>query len=202
MERHRTPAPDPRLLNLRRGLIPLEGPPPLQSPGADDRIQAAVSIVIRSEADMQILLIRRAESEGDPWSGHMALPGGRRDPSDRDLLQTATRETLEETGVYLDNDGVLLGRMDPLVPATIRLPPISIVPFVFGVPGGTSARAASPEVDQIFWTPLSLLWSPEASGTVDIQLGDMARAFPCLRAGENVVWGLTYRILRNLEFLF
>jgi len=202
VERHRTPAPDPRLLNLRRGLIPPEDPPRPLPPEAGDRIQAAVSIVIRSGADMQILLIRRAESEGDPWSGHMALPGGRRDPSDRDLLQTAIRETLEETGVHLDNDGVLLGRMDPLVPATIRLPPISIVPFVFGVPGGICARAASPEVDQIFWTPLSQLWSPEASGTVDIQLGDMTRTFPCLREGGNVVWGLTYRILRNLERLF
>jgi 8-oxo-dGTP pyrophosphatase MutT (NUDIX family) len=165
-------------------------------------MRAAVSLVLRSGAEIEVLLIRRAEADGDPWSGHMALPGGRQDPSDLDLLHTAMRETLEETGVDLQEKGVALGRLDPLEPATYRLPPLSILPFVFDVPAGTDARPASPEVVQIFWVPLSLLCSPEASGTVEIPLEGGSRTFPCFRVEGNVVWGLTYRILRELERLF
>ena len=61
---------------------------------------AAVAIVLAPDPDA-VLLIRRAERAGDPWSGHMALPGGRYEPKDPDLLGTALRETVEEVGVAL-----------------------------------------------------------------------------------------------------
>jgi 8-oxo-dGTP pyrophosphatase MutT (NUDIX family) len=162
-----------------------------------------VSVVLRTRAHLEILLIRRAQATGDPWSGDMALPGGRRDPADRDLLHTAIRETLEETALDLGMDGAtLLGRMNPLIPYTRHLPPLAIVPFVFQVPEDTRASVASPEVDQVFWTPLSHLWIPDAYGTVEIPLDGARASFPCYRADGNVVWGLTYRILKNLEQLF
>ena len=47
-------------------------------PGA--QLQAAVSVVLRSAVGLDLLLIKRAHFDRDPWSGHMALPGGRRDP--------------------------------------------------------------------------------------------------------------------------
>ena len=81
------------------------GDPPIHE---GDRLQAAVSVVIRGRGELDFLLIKRARSERDPWSGHMALPGGRRDDSDGDLLHTARRETLEETGVDLDRVGAAL----------------------------------------------------------------------------------------------
>lgn len=193
-----TPLPlDPRLALLQRSIPKLEDGH--LNPLLDDeaRVHAAVSLILRTGPDLDLLLIRRAEAEGDPWSGHMALPGGRRDPQDETLLHTAIRETQEETGLRLGDSGVALGPMSPLVPATRRLPPISIFPFVFGVPAGTPARAASPEVDEVLWTPVSYLQSTEASGTVDIPLGDMNRTFPCLRVGHRVIWGLTYRILQE-----
>jgi len=96
----------------------------------------------------------------------------------------------------------LLGRMEPLIPYTRHLPPLAIQPFVFQVPEDIKASVASPEVDQVFWTPLSRLWAPEASGTVEIPLEGARAKFPCYRVDGNVVWGLTYRILNNLEHSF
>jgi 8-oxo-dGTP pyrophosphatase MutT (NUDIX family) len=198
-----TPVPDSRLVSLRKSLFPLDEEPSLGSSLPQDRTHAAVSVVLRIRAHLEILLIRRAQAKGDPWSGDMALPGGRRDPADRDLLHTAIRETLEETEVDLGMEGVApLGRMEPLIPYTRHLPPLAIVPFVFQVPEDTKASVASPEVDQVFWTPLSRLWAPEASGTVEIPLDGARATFACYRLDGNVVWGLTYRILKNLEHSF
>ncbi|MBD0320648.1 MAG: NUDIX domain-containing protein, partial [Gemmatimonadetes bacterium] len=78
---------------------------------AEERVpSAAVALLLRPSGDgPELLLIRRAEREGDPWSGHMALPGGRADPRDRDAAATAARETLEEVGIDVVRGGRFLG---------------------------------------------------------------------------------------------
>jgi 8-oxo-dGTP pyrophosphatase MutT (NUDIX family) len=187
---------DPRFSSLRENILSLEeGLEPIPEAAAD-RTHAAVSIVLRDGEELELLLIKRAESEGDPWSGQMALPGGRRDPSDATLLQTATRETAEETSVFLDERGAHLGRLQATIPATNRLPPITIFPYVFGVPKDTDAEVSSREVDEVLWVPLSALQDPAATSTVEIHYGGKSsRMFPCLRVDGRVIWGLTYRIL-------
>lgn len=190
---------DPRLSTIRKELLSMEdGLEPIpETPG--DRSHAAVSVVLREGKQLELLLIKRAEAEGDPWSGQMALPGGRRDPSDTSLLQTAMRETAEETSVFLKEGGVHLGRLEAAIPATTRLPPITIFPYVFGVPMGTEARVSSREVDEVLWVPLADLQKPGATGTIEIHYGDnSSRAFPCMRFEGRVIWGLTFRILTGL----
>ena len=192
-----SPMDDPRFGMLREALSAYasdpDDPPLLEG----DYLQAAVSLIVRGRDDLDVLLIKRARHERDPWSGHMALPGGRRDPSDASLLETAIRETREETGVDLDADGVHLGRLGGLAPRSVRLPRLTISPFVFGVPHDTPARVASPEVDAIHWIPLEALRAPETHGTVDIPFPGGSRRFPCLHVAGEVVWGLTYRIFED-----
>ena len=171
-----------------------EGDPPIHE---GDRFQAAVSFVIRGRDELDFLLIKRARSERDPWSGHMALPGGRRDDVDADLMQTARRETLEETGVDLDRVGEPLGRLDDVAPSSHRLPKLTISSFVFGVPADTEAWVASEEIEKIFWIPLDDLRNPDIHGTVDISLPGGPREFPCYHLVREHVWGLTHRILQH-----
>lgn len=173
--------------------------PPAPDPGW---LQAAVSLVIRADRCLDLLLIKRARSERDPWSGHMALPGGRRDPDDESLQVTAARETREETGLDLDREGVLLGRLEEIKPESVRLPRLTIAPFVWGVSARAEARVASREVDAVHWIPLDTLRRPETHGDVDIPLPGGTRSFPCYRVADEIVWGLTYRILRRFLELY
>lgn len=160
-----------------------------------DRLQAAVSVVIRGGGELELLLIKRATSERDPWSGHMALPGGRRDGSDADLAATARRETLEETGVDLARVGVALGRLDDVAPSSARLPRLTISAFVFGVPGQTIATVASHEIERVLWVPLDALRDRAARVPLDVPLPGGPKSFPSYRVEGEHVWGLTYRIV-------
>lgn len=160
-----------------------------------DFLQAAVSLVLRGRGKLELLLIKRARSDRDPWSGHMALPGGRRDDEDGSLLDTAVRETREETGLDLTVRASHLGVLDEVAPSSAMLPRLTIAPFVFGVAGDARATVASREVDQVFWITLNHLRHPDTHTTVDIPLPGGDRTFPCYTVGEECVWGLTYRIL-------
>jgi len=51
---------------------------------------------------LQVVVIERARRDGDPWSGQLAFPGGRREAGDRDARHTAERETREELAGDLD----------------------------------------------------------------------------------------------------
>ena len=187
---------DPRFWILSEALASYAGGADEAAPDAG-WLQAAVAVVIRGMPDLEVLLIKRSRSERDPWSGHMALPGGRRDACDASLQATAARETLEETGLDLARSGVSLGRLDEIRPESVRLPKLTIAPFVWGVPAHAGACVASPEVDAVHWVPLDTLRHPETHDDVAIPLPGGVRTFPCYRVADEVVWGLTYRILRQ-----
>lgn len=186
-------ADDPRFALLDAALEPSGEVPDERPDPAAGRMEAAVSLVIRARERLELLIIKRATHDRDPWSGHMALPGGRWEPGDSGLLGTAIRETLEETGIDLAARGRPLGRLDDVAPATPRLPPMRIAPFVFGVPGHVEAAVASYELESVHWIPIERL--PEASTTVRIDFSGFSKTFPSYGVGEEHVWGLTHRIL-------
>ena len=156
-------------------------------------IQAAVALLLApgDAGDLQLLLIKRAEHPGDPWSGQMALPGGRRDPGDPDLFATVARETREEVGIELRPDW-LVGELDDLHPRTPTLPPVVVRPFVFGLAGRPPVQPSS-EVALHLWVGLDEL----ASGRdrTEVQIPGRDRSFPAYRVGDHVVWGMTERII-------
>ena len=177
---------------------------PVESAVPDPRRKnAAVALILRPRADSgdpavrqcDFLAIRRADSDGDPWSGQMALPGGRLDDADPGLLGAAIRETCEETGVDLNGAGTVLGRLEALRPTAVRIPPLTIWPFAFRVAAGRSARVASREVASVHWFPLKALEDPANQGSYPWKYRGLVRHFPCVRVEGQVIWGLTYRVL-------
>lgn len=175
-------------------------------PGDGSRRLAAIALVLRSgEAgggDTELLMIKRAEAERDPWSGHVACPGGRMEPGDHDLEQTAIRETWEETGVDITRDGRILGALDDISPRTPVLPPIIVRPFIAVVKPEVEIIRSS-EVAEAFWVPLSALRERAAWGTALVRVrGHGEREVTAFRHGAYTVWGLTERVLRQfLEYL-
>jgi 8-oxo-dGTP pyrophosphatase MutT (NUDIX family) len=164
---------------------------------ADDPalIWAAVAAVVAPDPDA-ILLIRRAERVGDPWSGHMALPGGRREPEDTDLLATAIREAREEVGLPL-TPADLLGNLEDVVPRTPVLPPIAVRPYVFLV-SSPPPISLNPEVTASSWVPLSRLLRPDAHHPVRLEVAGQSRVVPAYELEDGIVWGMTERILTAL----
>lgn len=190
------PMEDPRIAALRRAL---DDRSPHSAPREPGTLEAGVSLVLRAGAELELLLIERVERAGDPWSGHMALPGGMRERADRDLLATALRETREEVGVTLDRELHLLGALDEVHPGSRRLPSLVIAPFVATVGPAVSAVPDRTEVATALWVPLSRLRGEDAVSEVLVELDDGARRFPSFRYRDDQrdyqIWGLTYRIL-------
>lgn len=164
-----------------------------------DLIWAAVAIIIAPDP-ASILVIRRAEREGDPWSGQMALPGGRRDPGDADLEHTARRETWEEVGITLAV-GSALGALDDFAPSTPMLPPVAVRPFVFDL-DHRPALTLSDEVDTADWVLLDQLRDPVNYFETTVVARGMEFRRPAYHTPCGVVWGLTERLLTQfLELL-
>lgn len=159
---------------------------------------AAILLALRARTDgePELLMIKRADAAGDPWSGHIACPGGRAEPEDADLAATAVRETLEETGVDVARDGRVLGHLDDVSPVSSHLPPLVIRPYVALVRRDVRILPSA-EVAAAFWVPIAELRAPAAWGTGTVLVRGVERRVSVFRHGVHTVWGLTERVLRQ-----
>ncbi len=182
------------LPNIRQRL---SGYRPALRPTVGKRL-AGVSVVLRDDvSEPEILLIERATRAGDPWSGHMAFPGGREDPGDANLEHTAKRETHEEVGFPLD-DAHLLGRLDDLSGRAAAANRMVVSAYVFHASSPDSLLLEEKEVADAIWVPLTHLAHPENLVHYPMQYGEHEIVFPGIGMGPGdprVVWGLTYRFL-------
>jgi 8-oxo-dGTP pyrophosphatase MutT (NUDIX family) len=127
----------------------------------------------------------------------VAFPGGRRDDRDASLEVTARRETHEELALDLDDSGALIGVLDDLRPRAASLPSIAVRPYVFQQ---TQAVALVPneEVHSTFWAPVRDLMDPASAVEHVFERGGSRFRFPAYRIGDDIIWGMTERIVTQL----
>jgi len=201
--------PDPDLLALRLARGAAEGrgyPGPYgNEPIPDGSRGSAVAAVLRwpdgptSSASPEVLLMQRAEHEGDPWSGQVSLPGGRHEESDRDLVATAVRETAEELGLDPARSCRLLGGLPPILArARSKMMPLFVRPFVYELTG-PAELTPNHDVAATFWLPLE----PARRGDLDHRhryttTDGRKLLLDSWLYDERLVWGMTYRMLTAL----
>jgi 8-oxo-dGTP pyrophosphatase MutT (NUDIX family) len=163
----------------------LVGPRPTE--GWDRRAAATALILADLPTGPEVLFIERATRPGDRWSGQMALPGGRHDPTDPDLAATAVRETAEEVGVAL---GPAVGRLDDV--GTRDGARGFVATFVHTTEGRPATVPEPAEVATCVWIPLAHLLDPDSA----VRHRHRAMGpFAGIRYDRFTVWGLTHGIL-------
>ena len=174
-------------------------------------MRSAVAIVIDQVTTEQasMLLIKRADNERDPWSGHMAFPGGRYEPGDKNGLATAKREMQEEVGFDIDQlladsavcgsiDGQCIARLSDIKTSKRVTPNAMIVsPYIFSV-RNKPKLVANHEVADIVWVPLSFFTALENRGLYEMKYQDQKIKMPCYRYQGNVIWGLTLSMIDEI----
>ncbi len=159
-----------------------------------DQAWASTALILHDHTDVgpEALFIERASRRGDRWSGQMALPGGKRDPGDVDLVHTARREAAEEVGVRLDDP---IGRL-PDVGSRGRGGFISTI--AFEVSSRPALTLETAEVAHAVWIPLAHLLDPVNAKRYRYKgIGN----FSSVVFDRHVVWGLTYGILQQFAVL-
>lgn len=159
--------------------------------------QAAVAVILRDGASgTDALFIRRAERPGDIWSGHMAFPGGHRETQDRDLQETAVRETREEIGLDLNAHARLLGHLDYVevnpIGTTLQM---IVAPYVYVLTGATPELSPNHEVADVLWGSIREMYYGESHTSRDFRVRGETQTFAGYGIEDQIVWGLTYRML-------
>lgn len=154
---------------------------------------AAVALILRHHSDqLQMLIIRRATHDGDPWSGDLAFPGGKVDAEDATAQAAAEREALEEVGLNL-TAADYLGQLDDLPGAFL---PVRISCFVYFLPHPV-VFSLNHEVADYQWLPLERFHEEERHRRMSFPFRGRVTAQPVVDLIDEapVLWGITHRLI-------
>jgi 8-oxo-dGTP pyrophosphatase MutT (NUDIX family) len=167
-------------------------------PDSGGRTRASVAMILHQAADdVEILFIQRAAHDLDPWSGHIAFPGGKLEEGELEC-QAACRETHEEIGINLEQ-GRYLGRLSDIVGANL---PVRVSCCLFGVDRVRWQPVLNEEVQDLFWVTLSDLRDPERHLQGNVAFDEKRFEVPAIRLpvdDKPLLWGITYRLV--MQFL-
>lgn len=180
----------------------------LAAPSVDHGVEAvaapraAVAAILRElpgTDGAELFFIVRAEQEGDPWSGHVAFPGGRREPEDASLLETAMRETREEVGIELGAVDLVARLPDVRAFTRSKRGDLVVTPFVFVVRRPVEVKS-NEEVAATLWVPLAQLAAGVGKETFELDYDGKKYTLPYvyLAPQKHRLWGMTYGMLMTL----
>ena len=161
--------------------------------------RSAVAMILQVRAgELHILMIKRAEREGDPWSGHMAFPGGRMEPADAHGYAVAVRETHEEIGLTLGPEDTCIGRLSDINARPNRGAfGMAVSPFVFRLEREVDF-SPNYEVAEVVWIPLEFLLDADNREEMVWEYKGVKLPMPCYLYGRRRIWGLSLMMLDEL----
>ncbi len=161
----------------------------------NDRAEAVVAVLLLEDHvdSLSVLMIRRIERDDDPWSGQMALPGGRVEKTDPSTRFAVEREVREEVGVDLRTAGESLGLLSLGHP--MRRTGMQVQPWVYGL--NPKPRVdIGPEVKEAVWIPVYDLRA--RSTMAQVRIREEIRAVPAFVVDGRIIWGFTHRVLSEI----
>lgn len=161
--------------------------------------RSAVALILQlRNGELHILMIKRAEREGDTWSGHMAFPGGRKDPEDRNGFACAVRETEEEVGLQLGAGDECIGRLSEVnALSRVRGFGMAVTPYVFTLKREVTFNP-NYEVAEVVWVPLSFLRERANREIMKWKLKGVEIPLPAYYYEGRRIWGLSLSMLDEL----
>lgn len=163
-----------------------------------DRTHAAVAMILHQAAhDVEILFIQRAAHDLDPWSGHIAFPGGKLEVGEQEC-QAARRETREEIGFDLETVRYL-GRLSDIAGTNL---PVRVSCCLFGVDRLCFSPVLNEEVRDLFWVTLTDLRDRDRHVQSRVAFDDKCFDVPAIKLpvdDKPLLWGITYRLV--MQFL-
>ncbi|MEH6515044.1 MAG: CoA pyrophosphatase [Halioglobus sp.] len=161
--------------------------------------RSAVAMILQlRDGGLQVLMIKRADRVGDPWSGQMAFPGGRMDPDDRHGYAVAVRETHEEVGLLLTEEDACIGRLSDLNARPHKgALGMAVSPFVFRLDRQVEFRP-NYEVAETVWVPLEFLLDTANRETMVWERKGLKIPMPCYFYEGRRIWGLSLMMLDEL----
>jgi 8-oxo-dGTP pyrophosphatase MutT (NUDIX family) len=161
--------------------------------------RSAVALILQvRDGELHILMIKRAEREGDPWSGHMAFPGGRKDPVDANGFACALRETEEEIGLSLLPEDTCIGRLSEInAMSRVRGLGLAVTPFVFRL-NRDVVFTPNYEVAEVVWVPLEFLLERSNREQMEWGFKGVNISLPCYYYEGRRIWGLSLNMLDEL----
>lgn len=164
--------------------------------------RASVSIILSTQqSELSFLMMQRAHYEGDPWSGQMAFPGGKQDDGDKNITETAQRESLEEMGIR-HNDIQRIGRLSDILARPYRpmKKPMVVSPIVFQQVNDFTPEVNN-EVADWLWLPISHFQDPSHRKSMSIEKAGLNHELPCYDFKGKRVWGLSLLMIDELVSL-
>ena len=156
--------------------------------------RAAVGIIVCSLPVESVLLVKRNEHRRDPWSGHYAFPGGRREDGDATIYQTCVREVAEETGILLE-PGSLERACEPALAGRNVKAPILVQPYVFRLEERPQVTIEEREIARYAWLSTESFRDLARHRIVEVRSTMIRPVYPM---DDYFIWGFTYSLLCRL----
>lgn len=160
--------------------------------------ESAVGVYLFEEkSNYKGILIQRPSYSGT-HSGQISFPGGKKEATDRDLLETARRESFEEVGIPVEK-GLFIGQLTNVyIPVSNYL----VVPHLFYLEEKIPLIKDYKEVDEIVIYDLNQLLEVKKIPHISVELANGFHAkVPCFELADKKVWGATAIILNELRYL-